>query len=59
MSAPKFNLDNLCVILDRNNFQQTGSGDEILSLNSLSEKWKSFNWDVLEIDGHNYQDIFN
>jgi transketolase len=59
MSAPKFNLDNLCVILDRNNFQQTGSGNEILNLNPLSEKWKSFNWDVLEINGHNYQDIFN
>ena len=42
LSAPKFNLDNLCVILDRNNFQQTGTGKEILDLNSLSEKWKSF-----------------
>ena len=33
LSAPKFNLNNLCVILDRNNFQQTGSGEEILNLN--------------------------
>ena len=59
LSAPKFNLDNLCIILDRNNFQQTGSGKEILDLNPIKEKWKSFNWDVLEIDGHNYQDIYN
>ena len=54
LSAPKFNLDNLCVILDRNNFQQTGSGKEILDLDSLNEKWRSFNWEVIEIDGHNY-----
>ena len=59
LSAPKFNLDNLCVILDRNNFQQTGSGKEILDLDSLNEKWRSFNWEVIEIDGHNYSDIFN
>lgn len=59
LSAPKFELDNFCVILDRNNFQQTGSGKDILDLNPINEKWKSFNWDVLEIDGHNYFDIYN
>ena len=59
LSAPKFNLDNFCVILDRNNFQQTGSGKDILDLNPIKEKWKSFNWDVLEIDGHNYLEIYN
>ena len=59
LSAPKFNLNNLCVILDRNNFQQTGSGKDILDLNPIKDKWKSFNWDVLEIDGHNYIDIYN
>ena len=37
LSAPKFNLNNLCVILDRNNFQQTGSGEEILNLNPLKK----------------------
>jgi len=59
LSAPKFKLDNLCVILDRNNFQQTGSGKEILDLYPLNEKWKSFNWDVIEINGHNFNEIFN
>jgi len=59
LSAPKFNLDNLCVILDRNNFQQTGLGKEILDLDPLNEKWRSFNWEVTEIDGHKYSDIFN
>ena len=32
---------------------------DILDLNPINEKWKSFNWDVLEIDGHNYFDIYN
>jgi len=59
LSAPKFNLNNFCVIIDRNNFQQTGLGTEILNLNPLKDKWKSFNWDVIEIDGHDYLDIFN
>lgn len=47
------------MILDRNNFQQTGSGKYILDLNPINEKWKSFNWEVLEIDGHNFFDIYN
>tara|TARA_Y100001970_G_C14224243_1_gene854578 strand:+ start:806 stop:1627 length:822 start_codon:yes stop_codon:yes gene_type:complete len=57
LSAPKFNLNNYTVILDRNNFQQTGSSDSILSLNKLSEKWKSFNWETIEINGHNFDQI--
>ena len=57
MSAPKFGLDNLNVILDKNNFQQTGSNEEIMNLNNLSEKWKSFGWDVSELDGHNLKEL--
>ena len=59
MSAPKFGLDNLNVILDKNNFQQTGSNEEIMNLNNLSEKWKSFGWDVSELDGHNLKELKN
>ena len=55
--APKFELNNFTVILDRNNFQQTGSSDAILNLNKLSDKWKSFNWETIEIDGHNFDQI--
>ena len=58
ISAPKFNLDNFCVILDRNNFQQTGSSKEILDMNPLKDKWRSFNWDVYEIDGHDHFEIY-
>ena len=59
MSAPKFKLDNLNIIIDRNNFQQTGSNDEIMSLGNLAEKWKSFGWEVLELNGHNLEGLKN
>ena len=43
----------------KNNFQQTGSNEEIMNLSNLSEKWKSFGWDVSEIDGHNLKELKN
>ena len=42
MAAPKFKLDNLSVIIDRNNFQQTGTNSEIMDLRDLKEKWNSW-----------------
>ncbi len=57
MSAPHFKLNNLTAIVDNNSLQQTGSNEEIMSSSNLSEKWKSFNWDVHEIDGHNIENI--
>tara|TARA_B100000787_G_scaffold169454_1_gene160677 strand:- start:73 stop:927 length:855 start_codon:yes stop_codon:yes gene_type:complete len=59
MAAPKFKLDNLSIIIDRNNFQQTGSNKEIMDLGNLADKWKSFGWDVLELDGHNLEQLKN
>ena len=52
MFAPNNNLSNLNVIIDRNNFQQTGENKNIMDLRNLSDKWKSFGWDVFEINGH-------
>ena len=57
MAAPKFELDNLNVIIDRNNYQQTGSNNEIMDLGNLGEKWKSFGWEVTELDGHNIEKL--
>ena len=57
MSAAHFKLNNLTAILDRNNLQQTGSNEEIMSTKELGDKWRSFNWDVKEIDGHNIEQI--
>lgn len=52
MAASKFKLDNLFVILDKNNFQQTGSNKNIMDLGNLVDKWKSFGWEVKQTDGH-------
>ena len=59
MSAAHFKLNNLTAILDNNNLQQTGSNKEIMSTQNMANKWKSFNWDVLEIDGHDISQILN
>ena len=47
MSAPHFKINNLTAILDNNKLQQTGSNMEIMSTESLENKWKSFGWEVL------------
>ena len=58
MAAPQYKLDNLVAILDRNNLQQTGTNSEIMSVGDLGSKWKSFGWEVCEIDGHNVPEIY-
>lgn len=58
MAAPNLNLSNLCVIVDRNNFQQTGSNKDIMDLKNLKDKWTSFGWHTTELDGHNINDLY-
>jgi transketolase len=53
MLAPKYGLNNLTVVVDRNNIQIDGPTEAILSLESLADKWRAFNWHVLEVDGNN------
>ncbi len=55
--AGKNKLHNLVAIVDRNNIQIDGYTEDIMPLESLSEKWKAFNWHVIEIDGHNMENI--
>ena len=57
MAAPNFKLDNLYVIIDKNNFQQTGSNKEIMNVENLKDKWSSFGWHAVEVDGHNIQEL--
>ena len=59
MAAPNFALDNLYVIIDKNNFQQTGSNKEIMNVENLKDKWSSFGWYTSELDGHNIKDLYN
>jgi len=57
MAAPKYALDNLCVILDHNKGQIDGFVDEVMSLNPIADKWRAFNWHVVTCDGHDYEQI--
>ncbi len=59
MFAGKYNLSNLTVFVDRNNIQIDGFTEDVMPLEPLVDKYKSFNWHVLDIDGHNIQEIIN
>ncbi len=55
MCAAKYNLDNLTVIIDRNNIQIDGYTENVMPLDYLRAKYESFNWFVQEIDGHDFR----
>ena len=57
MTAGKYKLDNLCVIVDNNNLQIDGTIEEVMSSYPIDEKFKSFGFNVINIDGHNYEQI--
>lgn len=57
MAAGFYKTDNLIAIVDKNNFQANGVVKERMDSNPLPDKWKSFGWNVLEIDGHNMVEI--
>jgi transketolase len=57
--APNHKLINLTWIIDRNNIQIDGYTEDVAPLENLREKLESFNWFVIEIDGHNIEEIIN
>lgn len=59
MLAGKEKLYNLIGIIDRNNIQIDGFTEDVMPLEPLKEKFESFGWHVLEIDGHNMETIVN
>jgi transketolase len=59
MAAAKFKLDNIIAILDRNRIQQDGFTDDIMPIDPLKDKWLSFNWDVVEINGHRIEQLMH
>jgi len=58
MFAAKHKLDNLVAIIDYNKIQALGYTKDIVQLEPLTHKWASFGWSVMEIDGHNFEQIF-
>lgn len=59
MTANKYKLDNLCVILDYNGLQIDGKIEEVKAVGYLRSKWESFGFNVIEVDGHNIEELIN
>ena len=59
MLAAKYHLANLIAILDYNQVQLDGKLDEILPMEPMMDKWASFGWNVIQIDGHNIEQIID
>lgn len=59
MAAAHYQLGNLVAIIDRNRISLDGWTEELMKLEPLADKWKAFGWNVIEIDGHNMEQIVN
>lgn len=59
MASSHYNCDNLCAILDYNGFQIDGCIKEIMNLEPIADKWRSFGWHAIEINGHNIKEILS
>jgi len=57
MAAAQYKLDNLVAIIDRNKLQITGSTEDVMSLEPLGDKWRSFGWEVVEVDGNDIEQL--
>ena len=56
-SAAHYKLNNLTAIVDRNMIQYDGATETIMNMNSLADKWASFGWDVVSVDGHDVEQL--
>lgn len=57
MAGNQYKLDNLVAIIDRNRLQISGTTEEVMSLESMRDRWTAFGWDVLEMNGDEMEDI--
>tara|TARA_B100000900_G_scaffold400922_1_gene405046 strand:- start:7872 stop:8696 length:825 start_codon:yes stop_codon:yes gene_type:complete len=58
MCASHFKLNNLVAIVDRNSMQNDGLDEDVMKFHSIASSWKSFGWDIRDIDGHNLKDLY-
>jgi transketolase len=58
-SASHYKLDNLTALIDRNFLQIDGKTEDVLRLESVRDRWSSFGWNVLEVDGHDIEEIID
>ena len=59
MAVPHFQLANITIIIDNNKLQIDGSNQEVMSVDPIDEKFKSFGWQVAEINGHDFAKILH
>lgn len=59
MTACHYKLDNLCLIVDNNNLQIDGSVEKVMNIYPLKQKFESFGFEVLEVDGHDIEELIN
>ncbi|MGM0368617.1 MAG: transketolase [Actinomycetota bacterium] len=57
MSAAHYKLDNLTAIIDRNGLQIDGYTKDVMNSEPVIDKWKAFGWNVVEINGHDFNEI--
>jgi transketolase len=57
MCAAKYSLENLTLILDHNHYQLSGAVEQVMPLEPLQQKWESFGFGVLPVDGHDLEQI--
>lgn len=58
MSASHYKLDNLVAFLDYNGLQIDGKTEDVMNIGPIVDKFKAFGWNVIEIDGHDFDQIF-
>ena len=59
MAAAYYHLDNLTAVVDRNRIQNDKFTDQVMGLEPLASKWRAFGWRVLEVDGHDVQEVIS
>ena len=59
MAAGHYKLDNLCAIVDHNGLQIDGRNEDVMNVMPIAEKFAVFGWNVLEIDGHDFEQILD
>lgn len=59
MTAAHYCLDNLCAIVDNNGLQIDGFCCDVMNIEPLTEKWRAFGWNVIDIDGHDMEQIID
>ncbi len=59
MCASHYKLDNLCGIVDNNGLQIDGPVSSVMEIQPISDKFRAFGWNVIEIDGHSFKELFS